>query len=152
MPKFKFRLQTSLDLAVRYEQIAREELLQRIKERDVLAAELERITGQIAGLENEIRYSMTGSESLARIQLLRNFLPVLQEQREETASFLAAAAEKVEQARQVLVERMKETKTLNRLREKEWQAYCQELLKEEQKQIDEVATTRFLRKNGDSDQ
>ena len=75
-------------------------------------------------------------------QFSRNSVTIL------TAPWLAAA-EQVEQARQILVERMKESKTLNRLREKEWLAYCQELLKEEQKQIDEVATTRYLRKNAD---
>lgn len=149
MPRFKFRLQTSLDLAIRYEQMAREDMLIRIKERDTLAAELDRLERKLAELENDLRLSMSNSQPLEKILLMRDFLPVLKEQREEASGALQMAVQAVEKARQLLVERMKETKTLDRLREKEWLAYCQEQLKEEQKQIDEVATSRFIRKDAD---
>ncbi len=147
MKKFNFRLQTALDIAVRQEQIAREELLLCIKDRDTIAAELQDLNSRLQNLEDEIREGMNTSLPLERLLLLRNFLPVLRKRRDEKNQELFIAEERVEEARHILVERMKESKTLNRLREKEWAAYLQEMLREEQKEIDEVATTRHHRQS-----
>lgn len=151
MKKFQFRLQTPLDIAIRQEQIAQEEMLLCIKHRDIVSGELDILHERLAELENDIRQGMLASITLDRMLLLRNFMPVLKKLREEKNEELILAEELVEDARRVLVERIKESKTLTRLREKEWQAYRQEVLREEQKLIDEVATTRYFRQNQSSE-
>jgi flagellar export protein FliJ len=79
--------------------------------------------------------------------LIKEFIPVLIKLIINTEDRLNLAEQEVERARGVLLERTKETKTLNKLHEKEWQIYLQEWNREEQKLVDEIAITGHFRKN-----
>jgi len=71
----------------------------------------------------------------------------MRELRASKADELALAERNFETARLVLVEKTRETQTLKKLKDKEWNIYLQEVLREEQKDIDEVAINRHYRKN-----
>lgn len=145
MKAFRFRLQTSLDIAERQEQIAREELMARILKRDNLQLQLERAEIRLKGMEQSIRDLVQENMPLERVLIIINYIPVMRELIDNIGAELQAAEQEVENARQILLGRAKETRTLTKLREKEWLLYLEECNREEQKLIDEIAITRYSR-------
>ena len=145
MKAFHFRLQTSLDIAERREQMARAEMLALIRQRDNLQLKLERAEGQLKQMEQNIRDSVKENLPLEKLLIIINYVPVIRELIDHISAELQAAEQEVEKARSLLLERVKETRTLTKLREKEWLLYCEECNREEQKLIDEIAITRYYR-------
>lgn len=145
MKAFHFRLQTSLDIAERQEQMAREEMLTLIRQRDNLQLKLERAEGQLKHIEQNIRDSVKENLPLEKLLIIINYIPVIRELIDHITAELQAAEQEVEKARGLLLERVKQTRTLKKLREKEWLLYCEECNREEQKLIDEIAITRYYR-------
>jgi flagellar export protein FliJ len=142
---FKFKLQTVQSLAERQEQLAREELARCINIRNQIRQELELAVSRLTQMEELIKaYTETG-RSLARILLIKDYIPVQRSVINETEERLKLAEEEVEKARQMLQERSRETNTLEKLHEKEWHSYLQEFNREEQKIVDEMAINRYYR-------
>jgi flagellar FliJ protein len=145
MKVFHFRLQTSLDIALRQEQIAREDLMARIFQRDKLQAQLEQARRRLEGMQQDIRELTQQNAPLEKILIIINYVPVMREVIEDIVNKIEIAEQEVEKARQVLLGRVKETRILNKLREKEWSLYLEECNREEQKLIDEIAITSYYR-------
>lgn len=147
MKAFKFRLQTSLNVSLRREQVSREELQACMAEKERLEEELVQLNNKLARLENRVR-ELGRSQPMSQEALMhREYLPVLHKQVRQMQTRLLRAEERVENARMMLLERKKESQSLEHLREKEWQDYLHELSLEEQKVIDEVAISTHYRKN-----
>lgn len=147
MKAFAFRLQTSLNVSQRREQVAREALQACLAEKERLEEQLRLNQNKIDRLEEHIR-TLLASQALSQEALMfREYLPVLHAASRELERKIETAEELVEKARLELVDRKKDTQTLERLRDKEWQEYMHELLLEEQKAIDEIAINTHYRKN-----
>ena len=147
MKAFHFRLQTKLDICQRQEQVTREEMHRRIIFRNQVLQELELLENRFQSLEQSIREMNTGQGQFPRIMINRQYIPVLNQQIKTSEENLATAEEAVEEVRMELIERMRETRTLEKLKDKAWHRYLHELLLEEQKHIDEVAGTAHHRKS-----
>jgi flagellar export protein FliJ len=65
---------------------------------------------------------------------------------EDQKRCVQAADKKVRQARNELIIIIKKRKTLEKLKEKGQRAYEQKLIQDERKLMDEIATTRHVRK------
>jgi flagellar FliJ protein len=150
MKAFEFRLQTKLDVSVREEQLAKEEMHLQIKRRDVVAEQLNNTLREIDNVEAMIKKLIKESFTMEKYMLLKDYIPVLKELQAKQEQELITAEESVEQARAVLMEKSRETKVLNKLKNKEWNLYLQELYREEQKIIDEIAITSHYRKTVDN--
>ncbi|MEN6348086.1 MAG: flagellar export protein FliJ [Syntrophomonas sp.] len=147
MKAFHFRLQTKLDITIRQEQLAREELQLRIIERDQIQSELDRALDGLERLEQSIRNFDLKKHNFQELLILKDYVPVIKKLIKELETKLAQAEQKLEEARKILLERIRETRTLEKLKEKEWEAYLHELSLEEQKVIDEIAINNHYRKN-----
>jgi flagellar FliJ protein len=147
MKAFHFRLQTKLDICQRQEQVTREEIQRKIYIRNQIMQELETLKLRLHSLEESIRKLNTCQGQFSRIIINRQYIPVLQQQIEATADNLVLAEKEVEKVRLELMERMRETRTLEKLKDKAWHRYLHELLLEEQKHIDEIAGTAHYRKS-----
>lgn len=147
MKPFKFRLQTKLNIASREEQLAKEEMQLRVRERERIQTELEEIINKQFELEQSIKRLMLEGFCVDRFLLYKAYIPVLIEIRCVKEENLIQAEQAAETARMILIEKTRETQTLNKLREKEWIIYLQEVQREEQKVIDEVAINRHFRKS-----
>jgi flagellar FliJ protein len=147
MKAFHFRLQTKLDICQRQEQVVREEMQRRILNRNQVLQELKGLQNRFQSVEELIRELNGRRGQFPRIVINRQYLPVLKQEIKTTEDNLAAAEQKVEEARLVLMERMRETRTLEKLKDKAWCRYWHELLLEEQKHIDEVAGAAHHRKS-----
>ena len=147
MKAFHFRLQTKLDICQRQEQVTREEMHRRITFRNQVVQELELLENRFQSLEESIRELNANPGQFPRIMINRQYIPVLNQQIKTSEENLATAEEAVEEVRMELIERMRETRTLEKLKDKAWHKYLHEMLLEEQKQIDEVAGTAHHRKS-----
>lgn len=147
MRAFHFRLQTKLDICQRQEQVTREEMHRRIAIRNQVLQELELLENRFQSLEQSIREMSTGPGQFPRIMINRQYIPVLNQQIKISEENLTTAEEAVEEVRMELIERMRETRTLEKLKDKAWHKYLHEMLLEEQKHIDEVAGTAHHRKS-----
>jgi len=147
MRAFHFRLQTKLDICQRQEQMTREEMHRRIAIRNQVLQELELLENRFQSLEQSIREMNTGQGQFPRIMINRQYIPVLNQQIKISEENLTTAEEAVEEVRMELIERMRETRTLEKLKDKAWHKYLHEMLLEEQKHIDEVAGTAHHRKS-----
>ena len=146
MRPFKFRLQTKLDISCREEQQIREELHICIILRDQLQRELDEIQFKLDEVEAAIKDLMVQGFNLEQFLILKNYLPVIRSMRANKEAELVRAELAIVEIRNILIEKIKERKILQKLREKEWTSYLLELNKEEQKTIDELAINNHFRK------
>jgi len=147
MKAFRFRLQTKLDICQRQEQVTREEMHRRVAVRNQVMQELELLENRFQSLEQSIRELNANPGQFPKIMINRQYIPVLNQQIKTSEENLVLAEEAVEEVRMELIERMRETRTLEKLKDKAWHKYLHEMLLEEQKHIDEVAGTAHHRKS-----
>jgi len=147
MKPFKYRMQTKLDVASLEEQMAKEDLQFRSRERDRIQTELEDIIHRQLEMEQSMIVLILEGFSMDEFMIYKDYIPVIKELRANKAEELALAERNFENARLVLVEKTRETQTLKKLKDKEWNIYLQEVLREEQRDIDEVAINRHYRNN-----
>ncbi len=142
MHKFVFKLQRKLDISKRQEKMASEHLALRMQERNAIIDNINTQLARLNGFETSIR-----TLPFKKTLVIKDYLPVIRNHIKDLHIELAKAEERVETARNILLECKKETKTLVKLRENEWKKYLQELNLEEQKEIDEIAINNHFRSN-----
>lgn len=146
MKAFSFRLQTKLDISIRQEDIARENLRASLNVRDEIAQQLEQLAYRREAVEDAIRKQNRTPAAFPVLVASREFLPVLTERQDRVALHLETAEGEVEAARGQLYEQARETNTLEKLKNRQWQEYQREALLQEQKVIDEIALANHQRK------
>ncbi|MDD3267784.1 MAG: flagellar FliJ family protein [Syntrophomonadaceae bacterium] len=147
MKAFRFRLQTKLDISIRQEQLARDELQICIYERDRILERLEQAVRRLISLEQAIREFTWQEHSFQELLIKKEYLPIIKTQIKDIEELLYKAELILEKARQVLIARIKETNTMEKLKEKDWQEYLHQLSLEEQKIVDEIAINNHYRKH-----
>ncbi len=146
MKAFRFRLQTKLDISIRQEQLARDELQICIYERNRIQERLELSLKRLEALEQNIREFNWEKKGFQELLIKKEYIPVMKNQINNIEEMLYNAELILEKARQVLLARIKETDTMEKLKEKDWQEYLHQLSLEEQKIVDEIAINNHYRK------
>nr|WP_320015899.1 flagellar export protein FliJ [uncultured Desulfobacter sp.] len=145
MKKFQFRLQSLLKYKRHLEQVAKQEMAKAVA--DVLACE-QRITefqkdrvSATDQLESQVEKGM-GAGQFNRytefITALDQMIILEQNKKNELEKILS-------DKRDALKQRTIEKKSLERLREKQAREYIQEMIREEQKGLDEIASLKTAR-------
>ncbi|MBO8159350.1 flagellar export protein FliJ [Thermosyntropha sp.] len=146
MKPFKFKLQVKLDISSREEAIAREKLQLKIREKESIEAELNFLESELVRVENIARNAVNCAGSVYLILMSREYIPILKEQISQCRQKLARVEEELEKLKSNLIEKRREVKTLEKIKEREWLRYLHDLNLEEQKFIDEVAGNSYFRK------
>lgn len=147
MKAFDFRLQTKLNISVRQEDIARENLQASLQVRNEIACQFDQLADRMRRLEGSIRDQNQDTAAFSILVARRQYLPLLQQRKTEVKERLQKADTVVDSARGQLFERARETNTLEKLKQRQWQEYLKEAQQEEQKVIDELAISGHFRKN-----
>jgi flagellar protein FliJ len=145
MAGFKFRLKAVATL--------REQTRDRIAEAVAEVQEAQRIvTEQIAQLQREIdealkqrQLASIGIVRIDRLLMVQRHQLMLEAQREQAMQQLRLLNEEYERRRALLVEAEKEVKAMDKLKETQKARWDEEQLAAEQKQIDEWASTQYMR-------
>jgi len=145
MPGFKFRLKAVATL--------REQTRDRVAESVAEVQEAQRIVvEQIAQLQREIEDALRqrqqasiGIVRIDRLLMVQRHQLMLESQREQAMQQLRLLNEEYERRRALLVEAEKEVKAMEKLKETQKARWDEEQLAAEQKQIDEWASTQYMR-------
>jgi flagellar protein FliJ len=142
---FRFKLQTLLHHRRHQEEMVQKELAELQQK---LAAEQEklRIEKRDKRLNLlELRKKQRNSSTVTEILLFLNYIEQLSKNIEIQALRVQKVKKTVIQKRNELILIMKKRKTVEKLREKQWQGYRQKLAKTERTLMDEVAAGRYVR-------
>ena len=151
MKKFKYRLQTLLNI---------KEHREREKQKEHASA-MQKIYGQVDRLKmiedykqnmsNSQRYKMTSSISIAEMLVYSRYLLKLKRDRLTGKELLRVLEKNAEEKRQDLVEASKQRQIYEKLEEKQKEKYDAEVRLAMTKDSDEVATVNYLRQKQDAD-
>lgn len=143
MKRFKFKLETLLNIK------AQEEDLKKIE----LAAEIERLNREIVKLDllvskkneqiKEYKELLNLSTAVSRIKEYNDYIFKLNQGIDELRLHINIIEKNVDKIRSELIEISKERKIMEKLKAKEQAAYRKEMAREEQKAIDEVISYRY---------
>jgi flagellar FliJ protein len=147
--KFKFKLEKVLDYRHQEEGMRRQQLAQLRKGLDEAEDKLDKLFNGKKELQIELKGKEKKGIDLHESMAYRNYIEVVKADIERQKELVSSIRKKVEECRQKLLNKRKECKTLSKLKEKAFKKYQQEFLREEQKKIDEVATSSFNRQRED---
>ena len=139
MRRFSFRLQRVLDIREQIRDELRQELVRKNHERD---EELQ----VLARLEQEslqIKIEEGGTYSASELVMFGAYSVRLKQLMEQQQQRVAAAIKQVEEAKERYIEASKEAKALEMLRQKRREEYTEQQLKEDGRQLDELAIQRI---------
>jgi len=147
MKPFVFKLQTALDIKLR-EEDAQKQKLHRLTEIYKKNSELlENMKAQAEAVRDRIRVNQAQKLKVEEIKRCQDYLPVLNEKIKHHQEVTENSRLDMERTRNGLLETMKERKVLEKLRTRHYQEYVRECLREEQKQIDEMATIGYVHRD-----
>jgi flagellar FliJ protein len=144
MSQFHFRLIILLKLRENERQERQVELAQALEAERIMKDEVESIAAEIAAAKAQVRAALSGGDipvdSLLELQRYGLHLRV---QSAVAAERLAHLRAEVERRRQRLVEANRQVRMLEKLREKQAEAFAFEQLRLEQKVFDEIGQKRI---------
>jgi flagellar protein FliJ len=151
MAKFNFKLQTLLNLKSQQEDNIKNELRKAIQKLENEKAELRSLESEIEANISEFnkKSRKTTVEKLINFNKYISFLNVKIKHQKENVNY---ASQNVDKVREELIKIDKEHEILDRLKEKKYELFRKELLKEEQRLNDEIVNFRHKENHtGDKD-
>jgi len=132
-------------------------LIHRRHQEDACQKELGQARRKLADKQEELgRKKRENRENIQKLQtkqkegagvsgiiLYINYIQQLSKDIEDQTGRVQEAAKKVDQKRNELILIVKKRKTLEKLKDKEWQTYQQKMVQDERKLMDEIASTRY---------
>jgi flagellar export protein FliJ len=139
MKKFQFSLEPLRVLRKQKERTAQQRYARALALSDQAATQLQKATDELAGAYENIVHELAHGLSAAQIMGLRNWCTVLEIRRNESRAALEETRRATEKAFKEMVAAARERESLDRFYEKSREAYDREALREEQKNLDEMA-------------
>lgn len=140
MNKFKFRLEKVLDMKLRKEEESKVEHAKALKAKVDVQNELDYLNSKYK------QYSdMHDIEDVVKRKIISNYLNSLYSSIEETKKILDEKQKILDEKQKDLIQRQVERKSIEKLKEKELNAYKREMDLKEQTQNDEYALQSYVR-------
>lgn len=143
MAKFRYRMQNILDIKEKMENQAKTAYGVANAKLATEQQKLQDILIRRAGYEAKARELVSGNINVLEIRECRKAIDVLKSKQRSQMMNVHAAERNVELARKQLNEAMVERKTHEKLKEKSFEEFKQELLHEESKEIDELVSYTY---------
>ena len=150
--RFNFSLERIMKLRKKFEDLAREELSKKIKERQEVEERIHTIDLKISEFEREFNNELKFTISPQKLQQLIEYREFLKKERIRLIKFLQKKLSEENVARQENLKKKNEREVLEKLRERKYDDFMTELRKIESKEMDEVAQNKFLRNKTNSDE
>lgn len=147
MKPFIFKLQVALNLKLKEEDAKKEELG---KAQKIYNENLKKITllrNRLNQIQEMVRKKQNAIIDVFEIRGLQDYIPVLMDTIRQQETTLEKSRQEMELVRSKLLEIMKDRKVLEKLKARHYQDYMMECLREEQKEIDEMATIGYIHKD-----
>lgn len=141
MRRFKFKLETKLRLTIQEEKQLLWEYRTRQYEWQEQQKRLSALEQQLTDLWDYYRDIVIRGAGIHQLIAIQQFIPVIKERISNQRVKVKQAAELMQQAETIYMSKRVERKTLDALKEREYQQYLLDWQHEEQKVIDEIAST-----------
>lgn len=146
MARFRYSLQSILDIKLKMETQAKQEFSAAKNALDEEEEKLEALRSRKSDYEDEARRLLTGTLNVREIEANKEAILRMEEYIAGQIQAVRQAAARLEDARVKLTEVMKERKTHETLREKAFAEFLQEENKQESKAVDELTSYTYGRK------
>ena len=143
MAKFVFSMENLLRIKIKFEDQAKAEYgiqMAILRQEEEKLQEMEKRKEE---MQEQLKEQVSAVLDLFRIRQLEDGVENIKYNMNLQKVVIANQQKKVEQARKKLDEAMKERKTYEKLKEKAFEVFKQEVNAEEQKEIDELVSFRF---------
>jgi len=144
MKIFEFTLQRLLEAKEALERAAEEKLAAAIRLLETARERLRQLKGRMRQQIKEIEAFRGARTHRHKISVHQRFLERIQHQVVAQTQLVAKQEASVEELRKQLCVIMRERKTLEKLREREWLTWVDEQKRAEQKEMDEFASVGFV--------
>lgn len=146
MPRFRYALQSVLNIKQKMETQAKQEFSEAKNRLDDEKKKLTALQRRRNAYEEQLRSRLSGVLHVMDIEESRNATVMMDNMISTQRVKVHAAEQKLERAREKLEEVMKERKTHENLREKAFEAYLQEENRLESKSVDELTSYSYGQK------
>ncbi len=146
MARFRYSLQSVLDIKMKMETQAKQEFSARKNALDEEERKLEVLRQRKAEYEREAWELRSGTLDILEMEENRNALLVMDEYIVQQKEMVAIAARNLERAREQLTEVVKERKTHETLKEKAFAEFLMEENRQESKSVDELTSYTYGQK------
>jgi len=143
--RFAFRFQRVLETKRHFEEMRKDELAALMAQRLDEERKLFAVQGELLDRRLELARRAEARETLRDLARLARYFYKLADDIKRFEGQLARWDEQIEAKREELVEAKREVKVLEKLEEKDRRAYAKAEADWEQKLIDDVASTRYVR-------
>lgn len=143
MAKFAYKMQNILNIKLRMETQAKTAYAQAVNKVAEEEEKLKALQEQKSGYENAIRQMMSEVIDIKLIQQFNQSIEITKEMIKKQIVELHIANKNLDIARQQLNQAMKERKTQEKLKERAFEDFKQELNAEEKKEIDELVSFNY---------
>lgn len=143
MAKFVYRMQNILDIKNKLEVQARNSYAAARMKLSQEEEKLDRMFEQKKAYEENYRQHLSGNINILQINICKNAIELCKNQIKKQLVEVKVASLNLEAAQKRLGEVMKERKIQEKLREKAYEEFLQELNDQEKKEIDELVSFRF---------
>ena len=143
MAKFVYRMQNILDIKNKLEVQARNSYAAARIKLSQEEEKLDRMFEQKKAYEENYRQQLSGNINILQINICKNAIELCKNQIKKQLVEVKVASLNLEAAQKRLGEVMKERKIQEKLREKAYEEFLQELNDHEKKEIDELVSFRF---------
>ena len=143
MAKFVYRMQNILDIKNKLEVQARNSYAAARMRLSQEEEKLDRMFEQKKAYEENYRQQLSGNINILQINICKNAIELCKNQIKKQLVEVKVASLNLEAAQKRLGEVMKERKIQEKLREKAYEEFLQELNDQEKKEIDELVSFRF---------
>ena len=143
MAKFVYRMQNILDIKNKLEVQARNSYAAARMKLSQEEEKLDSMFEQKKAYEENYRQQLSGNINILQINICKNAIELCKNQIKKQLVEVKVASLNLEAAQKRLGEVMKERKIQEKLREKAYEEFLQELNDQEKKEIDELVSFRF---------
>ena len=140
---YRFKLEALLKHRRHQEEACQKELAQARRKLADEQEELGRKKRKKRENIQKLQIKQKESAGVSGIILYISYIQQLSKDIQDQTGCVQEAAKKVDQKRNELILTVKRRKTLEKLKDKEWQNYRQKMMQDERKLIDEIASTRY---------
>ncbi|MCR5053934.1 MAG: flagellar export protein FliJ [Lachnospiraceae bacterium] len=152
MAKFRYKMQNILNVKEKLEDQAKNEFSLAVAERNEEQEKLEKLLIKQSGYEARLKELSLGALDFHEIRTCKEAINTMKRLIRDQMIRLSKAERKVELQRQKLNLAQQERKTHDKLKEKAFEVFLDELNKEEMKQIDELTSFKYGMNDGKPDE
>ena len=144
---YRFSLQKVLDYRKKKEELAQQKLAVALQEREQARFELQKTEEEITDCQRVYTDIQSTQTDLARLMQAADYTGLLAKQLKARQEELLAREIRLLEEKRQTEQAMQSRKIIDKLRQKDYSRYLQEMNKAEQKQLDEIARLLFLQQD-----